>query len=140
VIQTKNESAAEVVALVQAELDRLASAPVEADELAARKATVIGDFSRSVETTAGLAAAVKGLIVAGRSPAELRTRIEALAAVSAQDVQRYTAAHLGPGGRRIVVAGNAAQFASALQADHPELLVVPSAALDLDSGSGLRAP
>lgn len=140
VIQTKNESAAEVVALVQAELDRLASAPVEADELAARKATVIGDFSRSVETTAGLAAAVKGLIVAGRSPAELRTRIEALAAVSAQDVQRYAAAHLGPGGRRIAVAGNAAQFAPALRAAHPELLVVPSAALDLDSGSGLRAP
>jgi len=140
VIQTKNESAAEVVTLVQAELDRLAAAPVGADELAARKATVIGDFSRSVETTAGLAAAVKGLIVAGRSPAELRTRIDALSAVSAEAVQRYAAAHLGPGGRRVVVAGEAARFAPALQAAQPGVLVVPSAALDLDRGNGLRSP
>ncbi len=140
VIQTKNESAAEVVTLVQAELDRLVAAPVGADELAARKATVIGDFSRSVETTAGLAAAVKALIVAGRSPGELRTRIEALAAVSADDVQRYAAARLGAAGRRIVVAGEAAQFAPALQAAHPGLWVVPAGALDLGRGTTLRSP
>ena len=140
VIQTKNESAAEVVTLVQAELDRLASAPVAAEELAARKATVIGDFSRSVETTAGLAAAVKSLIVAGRSPDELRTRIEALAGVTAADVQRYATANLGAAGRRIVVAGAAGKFASALQANDPNILVVPSAALDLDLGTALRAP
>jgi zinc protease len=140
VIQTKNESAAEVVTLVQAELDRLATAPVGADELAARKATVIGDFSRSVETTAGLAAAVKGLIVAGRSPAELRTRIDALSAVSAEDVQRYAAAHLGQTGRRVVVAGAAARFAPAMREAQPGLVVVPSGRLDLDQGGGLLAP
>ena len=54
-MQTKNESAAEVVGLMQAEIDRLMTQPVGADELAARKTTLIGDFSRSVETTAGLA-------------------------------------------------------------------------------------
>jgi zinc protease len=140
VIQTKNESAAEVVALVQAELDRLAAAPVGADELAARKATVIGDFSRSVETTAGLAAAVKALIVAGRSPDELRTRIDALSAVSADQVQRYAAANLGAAGRRVVVAGEAARFAPALKATSPDLIVVPTGALDLDLGTALRAP
>jgi zinc protease len=140
VIQTKNESAAEVVTLVQAELDRLATAPVGADELAARKATVIGDFSRSVETTAGLAAAVKGLIVAGRSPAELRTRIDALSAVSAEDVQRYAVAHLGQTGRRVVVAGAAARLAPANREAQPGLVVVPGGRLDLDQGGGLGAP
>ena len=140
VVQTKNESAAEVVTLVQGELDRLAAAPVGADELAARKATLIGDFSRSVETTAGLAAAIKALIVAGLPPADLRHRIEALAAVSAADVQRYAAANLGAAGRRIVVAGDAARFAEALKAASPGLAIVPAGQLDLDLATGLRAP
>jgi len=132
VVQTKNESAAEVVALVQAELDRLATAPVPDAELAARKATLIGDFSRSVETTAGLGAAVKALIVAGLPPADLRTRIETLSAVTSAEVQRYAAANLGSAGRRVVVAGEAAKFGEALKAASPGLVIVPATALDLD--------
>lgn len=140
VVQTKNESAAEVVTLVQAELDRLASTPVGADELAARKATLIGDFSRSVETTAGLGAAVKSLIVAGLPTDELRIRIEALSAVNAADVQRYAAANLSPGGRRVVVAGESAKFVDALKAASAGVVVVPAAKLDFDLGTGLSAP
>ena len=140
VVQTKNESAAEVVALVQAELDRLVATPIGDDELAARKATLIGDFSRSVETTAGLGAAVKSLVVAGLPPAELRSRIEALSAVNAADVQRYAAANLGTAGRRVVVAGESAKFADALKAASPGLVIVPAAQLDLDRGTGLSAP
>lgn len=137
VVQTKNESAAEVVALVQAELDRLAATKVGDDELAARKATLIGDFSRSVETTAGLGAAVKSLIVAGLPPGELRTRIQALSAVSAGDVQRYATANLAAAGRRVVVAGDVSKFTDALSAASPGLVVVPAARLDLDRGNGL---
>ncbi len=140
VVQTKNESAAEVVTLVQAELDRLAAAPVSADELAARKATLIGDFSRSVETTAGLGAAVKSLIVAGLPADDLRTRIQALSAVDAADVQRYATANLGPGGRRVVVAGESAKFVDALRGASPSVVIVPAARLDLDLGTGLSAP
>lgn len=140
VVQTKNESAAEVVTLVQAELDRLAATPVGDDELAARKATLIGDFSRSVETTAGLGAAVRALIVAGRPPDELRTRIDALSAVNAAEVQRYASANLGAVGRRVVVAGEAARFVEALKAASPSLVVVPAARLDLDLGTALTSP
>ena len=140
VVQTKNESAAEVVTLVQAEFDRMAATPVGQDELAARKATLIGDFSRSVETTAGLGAALQSLIVAGLPPDELGTRIQKLAAVSAADVQRYAASNLGAAGRRVVVAGEAAKFGEALQAASPGLVIVPAAKLDLDIGTGLSAP
>lgn len=131
-VQTKNESAAEVVALAQAELDRLATSPVDAAELAARKATLIGGFSRSVETSAGLASAIVGLIVSNRAPSGLTTRIDALLAVSADDVQRYAAAHLGSAGRRIVVAGEAASFGAALKESQPRLVTLPASALDLD--------
>lgn len=131
-VQTRNESAAEVVTLAQAELDRLAATPVDAAELAARKATLIGAFSRSVETTAGLASAIRGLIVTNRAPTELNTRIAAFVAVSADDVQRYAAAHLGSAARRVVVAGEAAAFGTALRAAQPGLVTIPAAGIDLD--------
>lgn len=140
VVQTKNESAAEVVTLVQAEFDRLAAAPVADDELAARKATLIGDFSRSVETTAGLAGALKALIVAGLPLDELRTRIQALSAVNPAEVQRYAATNLGAAGRRVAVAGDAAKFGDALKTASPGLVIVPPGRLDLDRGPGLSAP
>jgi len=136
-VQTKNESAPEVVALLNAEIDRFISGGVEADELAARKTALIGGFSRSVETTSGLANAIRGLIITGRSPADLTTRIQALQAVSAADVQRYAAARLGPDRRRIVVAGDAGQFAAALAKIAPAIVTVPLADLDLEQDEGL---
>jgi zinc protease len=138
-VQTKNESAAEVLALIQAELDRLVATPVGDAELAARKATLIGNFSRSVETTAGLAGAIKSLIVVGLPPDELRRRIDEIGAVSAADVQRYAAAHLGAAARRVVVAGVAAQFGAALTAALPGVVTVPAQALDLERADGLMA-
>jgi len=136
-VQTKNESAAEVVGLVQAEIDRLMKEPIPADELAARKLTLIGGFSRSVETTAGLATAIRALVVANRSPSELKERIGQLEAVSAADVQRYAAANLGSAHRRLAVAGEASAFGAALKASEPGLVIVGQDALDLERSDGL---
>jgi len=136
-VQTKNESAAEVVALVQAEFDRLMAQPVPADELAARKTTLIGNFSRSVETTAGLASAIRGLVVARRPAAELKSRIGELEAVSSADVERYAATNLGVARRRVAVAGEASAFAAALKAAQPGLVTIGQDALDLERSDGL---
>jgi len=136
-VQTKNESAAEVVGLVQAEIDRLMNEPIPADELAARKLTLIGGFSRSVETTAGLATAIRSLVVANRPPAELKERIGQIEAVTAADIQRYAAAHLGAANRRLAVAGEASAFAAALKASEPGLVTVAQDALDLERSDGL---
>ena len=137
-VQTKNESVVEVVKLLQGELDRMAKEPVGADEIAARKAELIGSFSRSVETTAGLASALRGLVVTGRSPEGLKTRIPALEAVSPAEVQRYAAAHLGAADRRIAVAGIAERFAAGLRATTPGLAVIPADELDFDRSGGLK--
>jgi len=136
-VQTKNESAAEVVRLVQDEIDRMMKEPVGDDELAARKATLIGGFSRSVETTTGLAAAIRSLVAGQRPVAELKTRIEQLQAVTAQDIQRYAAANLVASRRRIAVAGVAKTFASALEAAMPGVVTVGRDALDLERSDGL---
>jgi zinc protease len=131
-VQTKNESAAEVLGLLQAEIDGLARSPVPADEIEARKATLIGAFSRSVETTAGLAGQVAARLVTGQSPAGLTARIGALQAVDAADVQRYATAHFGAAQRRIVVAGDARQFEPALRAAVPGAVTVKLERLELD--------
>jgi zinc protease len=138
VVQTKNESAADVLALVQQALDALAGMPVPEAELAARKATLIGNFSRSVETTAGLAGAVSALVVAGLDPAELRGRITALGAVTSADVQRYASTNLSAANRRVVVAGEAARFAEALKVAAPGLVVIPADKLDIEA-AGMRS-
>lgn len=139
VVQTKNESAAEVVGLVQGELDRLVAEPVGAAELAARKASLIGDFSRSVETTAGLGAGVKSLIVAGLPAAELRTRIDSLSAVSAADIQRFAAANFASPNRRLAVAGDAAKFSAELKATAPNRLELSATTMDLEKTDTLKA-
>ena len=139
-VQTKNESAAEVVSLLQAQLDDLIATPVADAELAARKAALIGNFSRSVETTAGLSAVVATLVVAGLPPAELPARIASLQAVNAAEVQRYAAAHFGAAQRRIAVAGEARQFEAALRALVPGLVVVKQEALDLEQAEGVSLP
>ena len=122
--QTKNESAPEVLQLLHAQIDSLLQAPVPEAELAARKATLIGNLSRSVETTAGLAGQVSALVTAGLPPDALRGRIAALSAVDAAAVQRYARQHFGAEQRRAVVAGDTAQFEAALRAAEPGLVKV----------------
>lgn len=138
-VQTKNESAAEVVGLLQAEVDRLIATPVGDEELAARKATLIGGFSRAVETTSGLGAVVESLLVAGLPLGDLGKRIDRLSAVSAADVRRVAAAHLRASDRRIAVAGDAARFGPALLAGLPGAVSVRQEALDLEQADGLSA-
>lgn len=132
-VQTKNPSAAEVVALVSTELDTLIATLVPADELAARKATLIGAFSRSLETTQGLGSQVAALAVAGLPMGDLTDRIEKLSQVSAQDVQRFAASHLQRSQRHLVVAGVAREFEAALKANQGGVRVLRQSDLDLDS-------
>jgi zinc protease len=131
-VQTKNASAAEVVGLLQAEIDGLIQAEVPLAEMAARKATLIGSFGRSVETSASLAGQIAALVAAGRSPAELPGHIAALSAVSAAEVQHYAGAHFLAAQRRIAVAGDARQFELALKSALPGLVSVGLDQLELD--------
>ncbi|HEY5321921.1 MAG TPA: hypothetical protein VIK58_03775, partial [Caldimonas sp.] len=100
--------------------------------------SLIGGFSRSVETTAGLASAIRSLVASERSPAELKTRIAALEAVEPAEVQRYAAAHFGAAGRRLAVAGVAERFVGALRSGAPGLVVVGQQQLDLERAEGLK--
>lgn len=137
--QTKNASAPEVVTVMLDEIARMATAPVDADELAARKLALIGNFSRRLETTEDLAGSLAALETNGIDLAELGRVIGRMGEVSASDVQAFAKAHWRAGDLRIVVAGDAAQFVDALRKAHPDLLVIPQADVDLDAPGLVKA-
>jgi hypothetical protein len=57
--------------------------------------------------------------------------------VTAADIQRYAAAHLGAANRRLAVAGEASAFGAVLAASQPGLVTVGQDALDLERSDGL---
>ncbi len=137
--QTKNPSAPQVVELMLGEFARLGSTPVPADELTARKATLVGGYGRSLETTAGLAGQVGDLAVHDVDLGEVGRFVERVQAVTPAQIQDYARAHLDAGDMHVVVAGDAAQFADALRAKHPDAQLLQADALDFDSVT-LQAP
>ncbi|HSE13028.1 MAG TPA: pitrilysin family protein, partial [Rudaea sp.] len=105
--QTKNPSAVEVAGLLIGEFERLSSAPPDAEELAARKATLIGNFDFTMETTRGLLGEVASLAVYGLPLDELARYLDKVQAVSADQVRAFAQAHLDRKGVTIIVAGDA---------------------------------
>jgi zinc protease len=138
--QTKNPSAAQVVDLMLGEFTRLGQAPVADGELAARKATLIGGYGRSLETTAGLARQVEELATYGVDLGEIGRYIARVQAVTPAQVQAYARAHLATASTHVVAVGDAAQFGDAVRKAHPGTVRLDAAALDLgDATLGVEA-
>lgn len=133
--QTKNPSAVQVVQLMQGEFDRLGKTPVAAAELAARKATLVGAYGRSLETTAGLARRVGELAVYGVDLDEVGRYVDAVEAVTPAQIEGYARAYLGPAGRHVVVVGDASVFAAAMHRAYPQSRQISKKMLDLDSAN-----
>jgi len=131
--QTKNQSAAQVAELLLGEVSRLATAPVPDIELNPRKAVVVGNFARNLETTAGLVAQVATLAVYGISLDEINRYIGNVQSITAGDVQRFAGSHLDARGTSIVIVGNAKEFLPDLRKKYPQLEVIPISELDLNT-------
>jgi zinc protease len=133
VIQTKNESADEVVEVLLAELERLGREQPAAAELGPRKAVLTGDFGRELETSGGLAGLLSGLALHQRPLAEINQYLAAVEAVSAEDVRRYAEGALSSEGATIVIVGEAKQFVDPLRRKFKNVRVIPIDRLNLDS-------
>ncbi len=131
--QTKNPSAAQVADLLIGEVSRLATAPVPEAELSPRKAVVIGNFARNLETTSGLVAQVGNLAVYGISFNEINGYIGNVQSVSAADVQRFASSRLAAGTTSVVIVGNAKDFLPELRKKYPQVEVIPIAELDFNT-------
>jgi len=131
--QTKNESAPEVLDLINAELTKLAAAPAGADELKARKSVLVGDYGRDLATSGGLADILGNLALYGVSLDEIGRYTGKVEAVDAAQVQAFARRAFDPAQATVVVAGDAKAFQAALKAKLPTLEVIPSDQLDLES-------
>lgn len=132
--QTKNQSGAEVASLLVGELTRLSSEAVSETELTPRKAVVIGNFGRSLETTEGLVAQIASLALYGLSLDEINRYIASVQAVTAAQIQKFAGSRLGAADAAIVIVGDAKDFIEPLRKQFPEVEVIKRDELDLDTG------
>lgn len=133
--QTKNETAGEAARVLVDELARLATEAPTAEEFAARKSALSGDFARSLETGGGLADLVGDLALYNRPLSELQTYLAQVQSVTPEQVQAFAKQRLGAEGANVVIVGNASQFLPDLKTRFPGeiVTVIPFANLDLNS-------
>jgi zinc protease len=121
-----------VADLLLGEVARLATAPVPDVELNPRKAVVVGNFARNLETAAGLVSQVATLAVYGISFDEINRYIGNVQTIKATDVQRFAASRLDAKATSIVIVGNAKEFLPELRKKY-QVEVIPMTELDLNS-------
>jgi zinc protease len=138
-VQTKNESAGEVAGLVVDELNKLGSTPVADDELGPRKAVLIGGFGRQLETNSGIVGRIGTLALYGLSLDEINRYISGVQAISAADIQKFAAAHLGGNDASVVIVGDAKKFLPKLQERFKNVEVIPIDELDVNSATLRKA-
>ncbi len=131
--QTKNVSAAQVAELLMGEVSRLTKESVPDVEMTPRKAVVVGNFARNLETAAGLVNQVGSLALYGISFDEINRYIGNVQKVTASDLQRFAGSRLGASGTSIVIVGNAKDFLPALRKQYATVEVIPVAELDLNT-------
>jgi zinc protease len=131
--QTKNQTGAEVASLLRSELTRLSSEAITDAELTPRKATLIGGFGSSLETTAGLVGQIASLALYGLNLSEINNYITNVQKVTASDVQKFAGTRLGAEGSSIVIVGNASEFLENLRKQFPNVEVIRESELDLNS-------
>lgn len=131
--QTKNPSAAEVVALIISEMKRLGSERAPAAELDTRKAVLVGGFGRSAETTGGIAGLIAGYVIDDVPLSELQTYAKRIEGIDPAAVQAAAAKLLDPAVASIVVVGESKAFIDDLRKAYPTLELIPASALKLDS-------
>jgi zinc protease len=131
--QTKNESGAQVADLLLGEIERLSSSPPGDAELTPRKAVLIGNFGRNLETVGGLVSQIGALALYGLSLDEINHYINNVQAISTSEVKKFAESHLPAKTSNIIIVGNAKAFLPDLQKHYPNVEVIPMAELDLNT-------
>ena len=129
--QTKNESAAEVALLLQAELKRLETDAVQGDELKSRQALLTGNYARSLETNLGFANQIGSLAVFNLPLDTLDKFIPSVNAVATKDVAAFADKYLATPSSLVIV-GKASAFVDPLKKDFPDARLIPQSNLDLN--------
>jgi zinc protease len=133
--QTKNESAAEVVEVIQAELTRLGEEVVPDAEFEARKAVITGGFQRELETNEGYVKRIADFIVHEQAPDSFAATLEKIEKVKSPEVQAFAEREFKANAMTVLVVGKGSECEESLRKVLPKLRKVPQAKLDLESST-----
>ncbi len=136
--QTRNDAAAEVAALLKQEVAGMSAATVPSDELTARKANLAGNYTRRLETGAGLAYAIADLEANELPLSTLATYLKEVQGVNASQVRAIAEKRLNSAQSSIVIVGDGRQFLPALRQKFSDVMVIPISRLDLNSAHLLK--
>jgi len=131
--QTKNESGAEVAGLLVDEVARLSTLAPTESELTPRKAALIGEFSRNLETVNGLVSHISSLAVYGLSLDEINHFIENVQLINSADIEKFARTRLDAKSSDIIIVGNSKVFLPELQKRYGNVEVIPFSQLDLNT-------
>ncbi len=133
--QTRNDAVPQVVKLMSGEMAKLGAVAHPGREMDARKATLIGSFGRSVETTAGLAGQLSELAQFNLPLDKLRTYTSDISAVTPEAAEAAAKAHYSPDAASLVVVGDSKVFGKDLAKAYPKLETIEISKLNLDSAT-----
>lgn len=136
--QTKNESAAEVAELMQAELQRLVSDPVKGEELKSRQAVLTGRYARSLETNQGFVSQIANLATYDLPLETLDKYIPSINAVTSDAVTEFARKYLATP-TSLVIVGQARAFLEPLKKSYPDVKVIAQKDLDLNRADLTKA-
>jgi zinc protease len=136
--QTKNESAAEVAGLMEAELKNLVTHPVKDEELKSRQAVLTGRYARALETNQGFASKISDLAVYDLPLDTLDKYIPSIDAVTRDAVTDFAKKYLAQP-MSLVIAGKAGAFLDALKKTSPDVKVIEQKDLDLNRADLTKA-
>jgi zinc protease len=129
--QTKNPSAGEVAGLLQGELKRLKTEPVQGEELKSRQALLTGGYARNLETNRGLVAQIASFVTYDRPLDAVNKFIPTINAITATDLSTFAGKYFETPTSLIIV-GKASEFLEALKKNFPEVKVIHQKDLDLN--------
>lgn len=135
--QTKNESAGEVAGIINEQLSGMTSTSVPESELTPRKAVLLGNFGRALETEAGLVSRVATLALYGLPLGDLTHYISDVQGVTAEQVKGFAGSYFPD--ENVVIVGDVKKFGDEFKKRFPNAEIIPLAKLDLDSPT-LRKP
>jgi len=133
--QTKHPSGAEVASLTLAEISKLATGELLDSELSTRKASLLGGFARSMETTNGVVSQFASLAMYGVPLDEINRYVANVQAIKPADVKSFAASRINADSTSVVIVGNAKEFLPDLQKQFSNVEVILASDLDLNSAS-----
>jgi zinc protease len=130
--QTRNDAVPEVASLLMAQVARLGTETVAPDELNPRRASLLGNYTRGLETGSGLALALANLTPYDLPPSTLSAYVQRLETVNADQIRAFAGQYLDTAQASLVIVGDGRKFLPALRQKFPNLEVIPIDQLDLN--------